>query len=148
VVLHLRTLDQIHEEVGSIHIKDQEKTTQKVLCIWHILEARRIRSYLGPAGYAGTGGAAVGPRSGSGDPGRAGLSEPCVRPWHPQAGVGDTGRHRPAEATAREVRGCPHAMRTGPAGSGAVAGPAISQGGVMPWVKQRGTCQATGRRPF
>jgi len=34
------------------------------------------RSYLGPAGYAGTGGAAVGPRSGSGEPDRAGLSEP------------------------------------------------------------------------
>jgi hypothetical protein len=27
-------------------------------------------------------------------------------------------------------------------------GPAMSQGGAMPWVKQRGASQATGRRPF
>ncbi len=38
----IKALDQIREEVGTIHIKDQEKTTHKVLCIWHILEARRI----------------------------------------------------------------------------------------------------------
>ena len=76
------------------------------------------RGYLGPAGCAGTGGAAVGPRSGSGEPGRAGLSEPCVRPWHPQARVGDTGRHRPAEAAARGVRGCPMLRVPGPPVSG------------------------------
>ena len=66
------------------------------------------RGYLGPAGCAGTGGAAVGPHSGSGVPGLAGLSEPCDRPWHPQAGVGDTGRHLPTVAAPREVRGCPN----------------------------------------
>ena len=38
----IKALDQIREEVGSIHIKNQEKTTHKMLCIWHILEARRI----------------------------------------------------------------------------------------------------------
>ena len=38
----IKALDQIREEVGTIHMKDQEKTTHKVLCIWHILEARRI----------------------------------------------------------------------------------------------------------
>ena len=38
----IKALDQIRDEVGSMHIEDQEQPTHKVLCIWHILEARRI----------------------------------------------------------------------------------------------------------
>ena len=94
------------------------------------------RGYLGPAGCAGTVW-----RSGWAPLGewrfrdRAGLSEPCDRPWAPQAGLRDTGRHRPAEATAREVRGAPLNETNRARRSGAVASPATNQGRTRPRVK-------------
>ncbi len=69
------------------------------------------RSYLGPAGCTGSGGTAVWAPLGewSSGPCRA-LRAVCPS----QARVGDTGRHRPMEAAAREVRGCPMLRVPGP----------------------------------
>jgi hypothetical protein len=45
IELLVKYVDQLRNDVRSIHLKTQDKTVYPVLCLWHMLEAGRLPSY-------------------------------------------------------------------------------------------------------
>ena len=45
IELLVKLVDQLRNDMRSIHLKTQDKTTHPIICFWHMLEAGRIPSF-------------------------------------------------------------------------------------------------------